>query len=352
MNYTNGQNPFDNGYTFYDDIVAKDAKRTSSKISLGMVLFIVGYYVFVIALQFAVILLAGERGLEALLTNRYFSAFVGFFCMYLIGLPLLWLMIRKLPKRMVIKKESISASEFLALIPIGQFLMYAGAMIGLYADNIASFIFGKEISNPVTDMAESMPIWLFVIITLIVGPFVEEFIFRGLLFDRLAIYGNIFATIFTAIVFGLFHGNLQQLYYAFFLGLVLGYVRSKTGSYKIPFILHALMNFISGVIPTLLDSQLDGFEKALDAYLVGDGDVFIENISSFMIYGSYSMLQTVLMIAGGIILFRMLLKKKIIFKNDPEIEIPKRRLPAVIFKNVGVISLIAVSLFLFLLNYI
>lgn len=352
MNYTNGQNPFDNGYIFYDDIVAKDAKRTSSRISLGMVLFIVGYYAFVIALYFAIISIAGEKGLENLLANEYFTTFVGFFCMYLIGLPLLWLVIRKIPKRMIIKKEALSASEFLAIIPIGQFLMYAGAMIGLYADNLLSFLLGKEISNPVTDMAESMPIWLFVIITLIIGPFIEEFIFRGLLFDRLSIYGNIFATIFTSIVFGLFHGNLQQLYYAFLLGLVFGYVRSKTGSFKTPFILHVIMNFISGVIPTLLDSHLEGFEKALEAYLLGDGDTFIENVGSFMIYGSYSMLQTILMIVGGIILFRQLLKKKIRFKNDPEVEIPKRRLPSVIFKNVGVLSLIAVSLFLLLLNYI
>ena len=136
------------------------------------------------------------------------------------------------------------------------------------------------------------------------------------------------------------------------MGLVLGYIRAKTGSFKIPFILHAIMNFISGVIPILLDSHMAGFEKALEAYFIGDGDVFIENISSFMLYGSYSMLQTTLMIAGGIMFFRTLLKKKLDFKNDPEIEIPKRRLASTIFSNTGVISLIVVSFLLIVLNYL
>lgn len=352
MNYTNSDNPFDTGYTFYDDIVVKDAKRASSRISLGMVLFIVGYYAFVIVLEVILMASLGVKSFEDLLTNQYFSTFLGFFCMYAVGLPILWLVIRKLPKRLIIKKGSLSISEFLMLIPIGQFFMYVGAMMGLYFDSIFGMLFGKETSNPVEMMSASMPIWLFIIISTIIGPFVEEFIFRGLLFDRLSVYGNVFATIFTAAIFAAFHGNLQQMFYAFFLGILLGYVRAKTGGYKIPFILHAVFNFISGDIPTLLEPHFEGFNLALEAYMIGDGDVFIENINSFMIYGSYSMLQTILMIVGGIVFIRNALKKKIKLENDPEVEIPKRRLPSVIFKNVGVPLLIAASFFLILLNYI
>ncbi len=352
MNYANNENPFDTGYTFYDDIVVKDAKRASSRVSLGMVLFIVAYYAFVIALQFIIAAALGIRGLEDLLENQYFNTFVGFFCMYIVGLPLLWLVIRKLPKRQIIRKGTVSVSEFLALIPISQFLMYAGAMLGLYADNILSFFFGKGTSNPVEQMSSAMPIWLFIIITFIIGPFVEEFIFRGLLFERLSIYGNLFATIFTAVIFALFHGNLQQIPYAFLIGVVFGYLRSKTGNFKLCFVLHAIINLIGGVIPTLLDSQLEGFEIALEAYFIGDGEAFIENIGAFMIYGSYSMLTTVLMIVGGILFFRLLLKKQIKLENNPEVQIPKRRLASVIFQNAGVPLLIAVSMLLIVINYI
>lgn len=352
MNYTNGNNPFDTGYIFYDDIVVDDARKASSKISLGMTLGIIGFYAFVIALEFLLISFMGPIAFENLFANGYFTAFISFFCLHLIGLPILWLIIRKLPKRMIIKKSSISISEFLLLIPIGQFFSYVGAFIGLYADTFLSVLFGKETSDYVATMANSMPLWLFIIITIIIGPLVEEFIFRGLMYDRLSIYGNIFATVFTAALFALFHGNLQQLYYSFLFGLLLGYIRAKTGSIKLTFLFHALTNLISGIIPILLDSHLEGFEKALEAYMLGDGDTFIANITSFMLYGSYSMIMTVLMIVGGILFFRMLLKKKIKFDNDPEVEIPKNRLTGVIFKNVGVLSFIAVSFILILLNYI
>lgn len=58
----------------------------------------------------------------------------------------------------------------------------------------------------------------------ILAPIWEELLFRGYVLRTLRPYGKRFAILGSAILFGLFHGNLLQTPYAVMIGLVLGYV--------------------------------------------------------------------------------------------------------------------------------
>ena len=58
----------------------------------------------------------------------------------------------------------------------------------------------------------------------ILAPVWEELLFRGLVLRKLRPYGKRFAVLGSALLFGLFHGNLLQTPYAIVIGLVLGYV--------------------------------------------------------------------------------------------------------------------------------
>jgi len=55
------------------------------------------------------------------------------------------------------------------------------------------------------------------------APVGEEILFRGLILRTMEPYGKKFAILVSAILFGVFHGNLVQTPYAFAVGLVLGY---------------------------------------------------------------------------------------------------------------------------------
>ena len=59
------------------------------------------------------------------------------------------------------------------------------------------------------------------------APFGEEILFRGFLLQNFKRYGVRFAIIFSAILFGIYHGNIVQTPFAFILGLLLGYITSK-----------------------------------------------------------------------------------------------------------------------------
>ena len=83
-----------------------------------------------------------------------------------------------------------------------------------------------------------------VLVVMVIEPFLEEWIFRGAILRQLAPYGVNFAIVTQAVLFALWHGNLYQGIYAFFLGLILGYV-AYNFSLKWSYALHAIANGLS-----------------------------------------------------------------------------------------------------------
>lgn len=81
--------------------------------------------------------------------------------------------------------------------------------------------------------------------TVIVPALAEEFACRGIILTLLRKFGDKFAIIVSAALFGLGHRNFEQIPFAFLAGLVLGYIVVKTGSIVIAVAVHAANNLIS-----------------------------------------------------------------------------------------------------------
>lgn len=77
----------------------------------------------------------------------------------------------------------------------------------------------------------------------IAAPLTEELLFRGFVLDSLRPYGKRFAIFGSAVLFGLFHGNLLQVPYAFLMGLVLGYLAAEY-SFVWALVLHVFNNLV------------------------------------------------------------------------------------------------------------
>ena len=80
----------------------------------------------------------------------------------------------------------------------------------------------------------------------ILVPICEELVFRGLVFQRLRMRsGFLSAALYSAVIFSLLHGNMVQMIYALFLGVVYAYMYEKYGSVKAPIFAHMVANLIS-----------------------------------------------------------------------------------------------------------
>lgn len=75
------------------------------------------------------------------------------------------------------------------------------------------------------------------------APFGEEILFRGFLLQNFKRYGTRFAIIFSAFLFGIYHGNIVQTPFAFILGILLGYVAVVYGL-KYAIYVHIFNNMI------------------------------------------------------------------------------------------------------------
>ncbi len=102
----------------------------------------------------------------------------------------------------------------------------------------------------------------------IAGPILEEMLFRGAIEGYMLQKGMrpIVAILLSALIFGLIHMNPAQIPFAFFLGIVFGWLYYRTGS-LIPAILgHILNNSISVMITQNTPKELLYTTTAIDIY--------------------------------------------------------------------------------------
>lgn len=144
----------------------------------------------------------------------------------------------------------------------GKFFMFFVMMMGAgYILNIVGNIFNMMVAsamdrnaydmNPVNGLFNQINPFV-VIYVAVLGPVIEEYIFRWKLLNRLRPLGEKAAILFSALMFGLLHGNLSQILYATAIGVVLGYVAIKTGRLKYNCLLHILINSYSTLLVLLL----------------------------------------------------------------------------------------------------
>jgi len=206
--------------------------------------------------------------------------------LYLIAFPLMLLVLKKTPDTKI-EKSKLSFGKFFIFIPICFAAMYVGNIISVLINLGISALKGSPVINPL----ETLPKTNFFILVLFVGvlaPIMEEVIFRGVLINKLRKYGDTVCIFASGIAFGLFHANLSQMIYAFFLGLILAYIVVKTGKLIYSIILHIAINMFSAVLMSVL-SKVDEA-----------GKLIVSGVAGIFVLG---------MLASGITLFCVNLKK-------------------------------------------
>lgn len=82
--------------------------------------------------------------------------------------------------------------------------------------------------------------------SVIIGPILEEYIFRGILYNELKEKFDINKSmIISSLIFALFHQNLVQIIYAFVFGLILAHMYEKYRNLNCVILMHMISNFVS-----------------------------------------------------------------------------------------------------------
>ncbi len=209
----------------------------------------IGEYLYVLTEEWIGTQEAGVyRWLSWLFCSEWTDVLVQY--IFVLGMPYVaaYLLLFYLPKD---RREPVSFSlqEFMVCLVMALGLGYVLNFAGLVVGSVVSLFTNKTIGemNPVIDMMSNLKPGM-LIYACILGPFMEELMFRGLLLKRARRFGDRTAVIFCAVLFGLMHGNLTQFLYATAIGVVLGYVAVRTNSIRYNVLLHMAVNSFSTLI--------------------------------------------------------------------------------------------------------
>lgn len=154
--------------------------------------------------------------------------------------------------------------KFKLLIPISLLglgtAMFANTASNIVANNFSLFGLENNVNFSETTYTTLEKV-LYVIAVSLVPALAEEFAFRGVLMGTLRKYGDAFAIISSAVLFGAMHGNISQIPFAFILGLLFAFVDCKTNSIIPSIIIHFLNNFYAVMMDILQESYLISDKK-------------------------------------------------------------------------------------------
>lgn len=154
---------------------------------------------------------------------------------------------------LLILKPEMKANQLRNASTIGETIMWSilGVFMAFIAQTIASMIeihvFGIKTTSENTqilmDITRSVP--LFMILTALVAPILEEIVFRKVIFGVLYKRTNfIIAGLISALIFGFIHGEPKHILVYASMGFVFAFLYVKTKRIIVPIIAHMAMNTI------------------------------------------------------------------------------------------------------------
>ena len=316
------------------EIQADSLKPVRKHFSRMGLMFFLGTIV-IYAVQFIVSLLVQVLRPEWLMDVNISMA-LSMIPMYLVGMPVLILLVKTVPA-VKLEKRPMKAGHFVLAVIMTFAIMYVSNIIGNIFTAIIGLLQGGAVENVALDLISDLDLlWVFVY-TVICAPFMEEYVFRKLIVDRTVRYGQGVAVLLSGFMFGLFHGNLNQFAYAFTLGMFLAFLYVKTGKLKLTIAIHMMVNFMGGVVSSLIMQMLD-LEEYLRVTKSGDfttmTEYVMENSLGLLLLMGFFLFVVAVVIAGGIMLIVFLVKKRFTFAPG-EVTIPKGKRFRTVILNVG-----------------
>lgn len=233
-------------------------KKFFSKIGFNYLAYSIASILFLIILSNIIAVIRPE-----ILNNINIATIITAICNYVLPLPILLFLMRKLDST-EIKKNNLGFKTFLKYLCITFTLMWIGNITGTIITNLLSFTIQNDIANPIQNLINSTDLWLNLILISLIGPIFEEIIFRKILIDRTIKYGPLASILVSAIIFGLIHGNLNQFCYTVLVGGFFAYVYIKTGQIKYSIGLHIILNMLGSVLSMIVNNSAVNLSNAFN----------------------------------------------------------------------------------------
>ena len=283
FNEQRGSEEMDPKNEFYQEDMEKSFKKDITSIGRRLIGYMLVFFLFATAGQQAALDKALENGVS---TEDFYGIWgVGLFIGASLGL-LIWSVSKKFPmkriyehvapRKMTVQLFAILSASLFGIRFISKFIL-AGLEKLFFEMGIPATL----VADTREDITASI---IFVLYLGVMGPVVEEFIFRGFIGYRLERYGKVFTILFTSLIFSLIHNNISQEVFTFMAGIVFAYVAIEYG-FQWAVLFHMMNNFLFAVV--------------VDIYL-----------ARTMIFGDFSIVKLLDLVGFIILVLVLILKRK------------------------------------------
>ena len=314
---------------------------------------------FIFAIKFAAAML--RIFCNEFFTEHYTTIYLlmNSFNVCVVGTVVLLIVLRKIPA-VKIEKRKLKFGQLFLLIMMMYGLTQVGSMMGLPVDtalslpaslNAGADDVGKILQDNIIFSSNT---FIRIISVGILPAVFEELLFRKFLIDRTIRHGEFISCAMSGIMFGLWHGNFQQFFFAFFVGVMFAFVYIRTGNIIYTMIMHASMNLVTSSITVELLTELlrrTGIDMKTGTVNTDiDPDVVMKEVLPFMML---VLLWVLILMGFQIAGFVMLIVKRKKFKlNAMEGEPGRKVILRKLTHSVEMWVFFAFALLLFVYSYL
>ena len=277
-----------------------------------------------------------------------------------VGCLVLGLSLKTLPS-VKIEKRSLKFGQILTLILMVYGLAQVGSLMGMpihTALTSVTYFSDTSTEDALSTLKDSLILnsdtFIRILTVGIMPAIFEELLFRKFLIDRTLRHGEFVSCAMSGIMFGLWHGNFQQFFFAFFLGVLFSFVYIRTGRIIYTMILHASLNLVTSSVTVELLAELlkrmglDMNKGTIDPKI--DYDAVMKSIMPLMLL---LLLWLIVLLGLQIAGFVLVIVKRKNFKLMQIVgELPRKEILRKLTHNVTMWVFFALALLLFVNTYL
>lgn len=288
-------------------LIRKQIRKISNTTALPLLIYILFSNVIIYGTS---MFISAFKSKFPLLEDTGFQQLLLYSEIYLVLMPVILLIFYKTRGKKVnlsfsssFAKPQKSAGWCFMWIIIAMGFTYLASYISNFISTLFELSSGIDLYEPSMSFGTSI---FGILVTLIAppifAPFMEEFIFRGLVYRNTEPVGQWFAIIISGLIFGLWHQNYAQFLFTCVMGMFSAFLLAKTRSVIPSIILHFAINTISTTTTIILMNL--GISDISNL----TNEMLFENPIALLVIGFMGLFIISLIIASVILLIIQLIK--------------------------------------------